>query len=635
MTVVMGVYNCADTLDEALGSLVRQTYKNWDLVVCDDASSDDTYPKLLQWQERLPGQITVLRNPVNAKLSYTLNKCLKHATGDLIARMDGDDLSMPDRFSRQVEYLKAHPEADLVGTAMQRFSAAGLADVLSVSETPDKFSLRSGSPFCHATVMCRRAVFETLNGYVDLQRTQRVEDLDLWFRFYAQGFVGHNLLEPLYLVREDLAAIRRRTLRNRLNVFRTTVTGYSMLGFPRRWYIFPLFQLTKAFVPARGTALYREMQKRRHTRKGDCMTVYYAVLVGIVCLGLMVQSLQAPASAEATMPRRREAVRRKQARFLAFLAGSVLALVGALRWRVGTDYWTYELLIGEYAKVPISEYGLLNEPGMKMLSRVGALITPDYALVLAAAAVITTGLTIRTTYRFSPYFGLSLVLFVLTGPWTTSFNAVRQYLACAIVFAGHGFILERRFVPYVFAIVAATIFHVSALLLILLYFVPRRRLTFVGAMTVLTCALLATLAYRYMGEIVTLFRGDLSVSQQGDSYFTEQVNLLRILAALAPVLFYAFVTSKSTLSKQDHFYVYMLLLNAAVMVASIGSAYVARLALYTGLFVCIALPRILRPESRVVRSLAILIMLPLYFAFWYIDTSQVPNLANFQWIFQR
>ena len=365
------------------------------------------------------------------------------------------------------------------------------------------------------------------------------------------------------------------------------------------------------------------------------MTVYYAVLVGIVCLGLMVQSLKAPASAEAGMTSRREAVRKKQASFLAFLAGSVLAIVGALRWRVGTDYWTYELLIGEYASVPISQYGLLNEPGMKMLSRAGALITTDYALVLAAAAVITTGLAVRTMYRFSPYFGLSLVLFVLTGPWTTSFNAVRQYLACAIVFAGHSFIFERRFVPYAFVILAATLFHVSALPLILLYFVPRRRLTFVSAMTVLSCALLATFAYNYFGEVVTLFRGDLSIAQQGGSYFTEQVSLLRILAALAPVLFYAFVTSKSTLTQQDHFYVYMLLLNAGVMVASMGSAYVARLAAYTGLFVCIALPRILRPESRVVRSLAILIMIPLYFAFWYIDTSQIPNLANFQWIFQR
>ena len=211
VTVVMGVYNCADTLDEALDSLVNQTYSNWDLVVCDDASIDATYQKLLDWQQRLPGQLTVLRNEVNAKLAYSLNRCLEQATGDLIARMDGDDLSMPDRFTRQVAYLQSHPEAVLVGTAMQRFSAAGLADVLPIPEQPDVSSLRSGSPFCHATIMCRRTVFETLKGYVDLPRTQRVEDLDLWFRFYAQGFVGHNLSEPLYLVREDLAAIRRRT----------------------------------------------------------------------------------------------------------------------------------------------------------------------------------------------------------------------------------------------------------------------------------------------------------------------------------------------------------------------------------------------------------------------------------------
>jgi glycosyltransferase EpsE len=263
VTVIMGAYNCADTLDDALDSVAAQSYPYWDIVVCDDGSTDETPAKLAQWADRLGDRMQVLTNSTNRKLSYTLNRCLEHARGDLIARMDGDDLSVKDRFERQVEMLDADDSLHLVGTAMRRFDEAGLADVVKAPETPTRASLRRGAPFCHATVMVRRDVYIRLGGYADDPRVERVEDLDLWFRFFAMGFTGKNINDPLYLVRENLAAIRRRTLRNRINVFRTMVRGYRMLGYPWRWYVGPLVALGKALVPARAAAAYRRLQKWR------------------------------------------------------------------------------------------------------------------------------------------------------------------------------------------------------------------------------------------------------------------------------------------------------------------------------------------------------------------------------------
>ena len=160
-------------------------------------------------------------------------------------------------------FLEQHPEVDLVGTAMQRFDATGLADVVAPPAVPDRWSLRNGVPFCHATIVARAHVFSDVGNYTVSRRAERNEDLDLWFRFYAEGMTGRNLVEPLYLVREDLSAIRRRTLRNRLNVMRTTVAGYARLGYPLHWYVRPVLSLGKALVPAKATLAYRGYQKRR------------------------------------------------------------------------------------------------------------------------------------------------------------------------------------------------------------------------------------------------------------------------------------------------------------------------------------------------------------------------------------
>jgi glycosyltransferase EpsE len=265
----MGVYNCVDTLNDALESLLAQKYQNWDLVVCDDASTDGTMEILEDWRRRIPHKMTILHNDRNRKLSFSLNRCLAVASGDLIGRMDGDDLCHPERLEKQVDYLLNHPDVDLIGTSMRRFNVDGMADVVTPPEWPNRWTLRKSTPFCHATIVARRHVYERLSGYQDSPELERAEDLDLWFRFFAAGFTGHNLVEPLYFVREDLAAIRRRTVRNRLNVFQVTISGHSLLEYPYRWRIRVFLELSKALVPARGAALVRVAQRWRYGRRAS------------------------------------------------------------------------------------------------------------------------------------------------------------------------------------------------------------------------------------------------------------------------------------------------------------------------------------------------------------------------------
>lgn len=263
ISVVMGVCNCERTLAAAVDSVFSQTYDSWELILCDDGSTDGTYALAKAYAEKYPDRVILLRNDRNRKLAYTLNRCLEAASGELVARMDADDLSHPGRFRKQVEYLLAHPDIQLVGTAMRPFDDAGSYGVMHPPLLPDGKNLMRGTPFFHATVMTYKRVYDELGGYSVLKRTERVEDIDLWFRFFARGFSGRNIDEPLYLVREDFAAVRRRTLQARIHSIQTRYYGYKLLGFPLRRLILPAAVLfLKGLVPPH---LARLIKKRRIT----------------------------------------------------------------------------------------------------------------------------------------------------------------------------------------------------------------------------------------------------------------------------------------------------------------------------------------------------------------------------------
>lgn len=270
VSVIMSVYNSEKTLKSALDSIRAQTYENWELVVCDDASTDGTIEVLRQFCETVaPSRVIVLRNEENKKLAFSLNRCLNAASGDLIARMDADDVSEPDRLEQQVRYLASNPSVDLVGTAMRRFSAEGVGEVIPpVSLAPDRWALSSSSgvPFFHATIMARSYVFSALGNYTVSWRTERGQDVDLWFKFFAAGLAGRNLPSPLYNVREDAAAVRRRTAKARFGGFVTRIKGNWMLRYPARAYFTALFNLLKIVVPYRVFDWQRNLARRRALR---------------------------------------------------------------------------------------------------------------------------------------------------------------------------------------------------------------------------------------------------------------------------------------------------------------------------------------------------------------------------------
>ena len=147
VSVIMGIYNCANTLEEALDCILNQSYTNWEVVMCDDCSSDNTAEIAEQYVKKYPGKFILLKNQENHGLNYALNKCLKIATGEYIARMDGDDLCAKERFEKEINVLEQNTEIAIVSTDMHFFDENGIWGKTYTEVFPTKKSFLKGHHF--------------------------------------------------------------------------------------------------------------------------------------------------------------------------------------------------------------------------------------------------------------------------------------------------------------------------------------------------------------------------------------------------------------------------------------------------------------------------------------------------------
>lgn len=249
ISVIMSVYNCEKTISKAIDSILNQTYTDWVMIICDDASTDNTYEIINEYKNSYPDKFIIIKNESNMKLPYSLNRCLEHVETDFIARMDGDDWSHPQRFEKQIEFLKKHPEIDLVGTGVAVSDGEKKIGSITKIPSPTKQTMTYQNAFSHATIMTYKRIYDQLGGYSLDKSVLRVEDVDLWCRFLSAGFKGYNLQDELYCILEDRAAVKRRTLSARINEAKTKSNGYKKMGFSGFVCIKPYFGILKAFIP--------------------------------------------------------------------------------------------------------------------------------------------------------------------------------------------------------------------------------------------------------------------------------------------------------------------------------------------------------------------------------------------------
>lgn len=267
----MGIYNCAPYLQQALDSLYAQTYRDFDIILCDDGSTDDTYAIARRNADMHP-EITLLRNDTNQGLNITLNHCLAAATGEYIARMDGDDISYPDRFERQVAFLDSHPEYAIVSCPMHYFDETGIVGRgLTREGCPPVSSFRYSAPFCHAPSMVRRSAYEAVGGYTVGERFLRVEDYNLWMKMYAIGYRGYNLGEILYAMRDNHDAYQRRSFQNRMNDIYVHHIAYRVLHLPLIHVL--QYDIRTFLVAILPNWLYKPLHQWRYNRNQKLINI--------------------------------------------------------------------------------------------------------------------------------------------------------------------------------------------------------------------------------------------------------------------------------------------------------------------------------------------------------------------------
>ncbi len=265
ISVIMATYNCEKTIDKAIQSIIDQTYDNWIMIICDDGSTDNTYNILKSYEEEYPEKFLIIQNKENKKLPYSLNHCLKYVKTDIVARMDGDDWSMPDRFQKQIDFLKTHPDIDMVGTGMTIFDGEKKIASNIQPTNPQPNDMLHCSCFSHATIMTYKRVYDVLGGYSLEPSVLRCEDLDLWSRFFSCGFKGYNLPEELYVVLEDENAVRRRDFKNRLNTAKTLSKGFKRMGLHGFLCFKTAYgQILTYFIP---TGIYKKLHVWKMTQR--------------------------------------------------------------------------------------------------------------------------------------------------------------------------------------------------------------------------------------------------------------------------------------------------------------------------------------------------------------------------------
>lgn len=251
ISVIMGVYNQRDevALHDAVNSILQQTYSDFEFIIWDDGS-DTQSAEMIHKLSDLDERIIVAGKEENRGLAFSLNECIKLARGKYIARMDADDISLPERFEKQVIFLETHPEYGWCGVNTELFDKDGVWGYRPMPEVPQMRDYFQYSPYVHPSVMFRAVLFDEEQGYLATQETLRCEDYEIFMNLVQRGQRGYNLQETLFQYRETRDSYRKRKVCYRINEAKTRYRNYKKMGklFPVGW-IYVLRPLAACLIP--------------------------------------------------------------------------------------------------------------------------------------------------------------------------------------------------------------------------------------------------------------------------------------------------------------------------------------------------------------------------------------------------
>lgn len=326
----------------------------------------------------------------------------------------------------------------------------------------------------------------------------------------------------------------------------------------------------------------------------------------------------------------------KKANKKKFAAGGVavvLSVIAGLRYGVGTDYPTYMI---NYTFYKMAEIRGLRYAGIYLIAHVAAFIHDDYATWFFLMSCVTVCGAVYAIYKYNESFSMGMLLYLFLGCWHNSFNVVKQCAAVSVLLLGQKFLLEKKFVKWSMVCVAAASFHISALLMIPVYFFVTREATLKQIVVAFVVSIVVSISYDRLMDVMMILK-DLSETDVSRSVATRGVNVFRVAVNFAPLILVLFFKKNCALYDEKYrTWTNMSILNAALYFAGMNSVYLTRFCLYTEAYNVFLIPYLIsRSKRKTNQRIIFSSCLFLYFLFWMYDLQKGSTTATFHWIFER
>lgn len=271
VTIGIPIYNAEPYLEDAIKSILVQSYHNWELILVDDGSKDNSL-RIAKQYEQQDTRIRVISDGINKKLPARLNQIICEARGDYIARMDADDMMHSERIAKQLNFLQCNPQFDLVSTSL--ISIKNNNEIIGIrtylpKQITKKDALLGQSGILHASILakkawCQRNLYNEVNALA--------EDYELWLSAAIKDDIKVGFLpEYLYYYREESSATKQKMLKG-YNTQTQIISKYhqNILSESEYKLIMQKFAIKKSIVKlADAINMMHIILKRRSNLKVD------------------------------------------------------------------------------------------------------------------------------------------------------------------------------------------------------------------------------------------------------------------------------------------------------------------------------------------------------------------------------
>ena len=225
VSIIMSEYNTDETLlINSIKSIINQSFSDFKFIIIDDCGKNDLEKIVKKIGDK---RIKVYKNECNKGLVYSLNRAISLCNGELIARMDTDDYSYPDRLMKQVEFLNKNQDIDLVSSRADYFDGSRIWGESKFYGKITRKEMLNGSPIMHPTVMFRKKIMDKIGGYLNYQRC---EDYATWIELFVNNYKMYVLKDKLIRYHLSIEDYSKRTLKTRKGFFKMIKGEYRKLN---------------------------------------------------------------------------------------------------------------------------------------------------------------------------------------------------------------------------------------------------------------------------------------------------------------------------------------------------------------------------------------------------------------------